>query len=86
MELFRRRAGEIAAVVLDVTMPDVGGRDVLRELRRVRPDVIVIVSSGHAPAEMERHFAEDLPTGFLPKPYKPSELAAVVAEHLKLPR
>ena len=84
MDLFRRHTDEIAAVVLDVTMPDMGGRDVLRALRQVKPDVVVIVSSGHALSEMERHFAEDRPDGFLPKPYTPLTLAAVVAERIKL--
>ena len=33
-------------VVLDVMMPDVDGREVLRRMRELNPDVRVILSSG----------------------------------------
>jgi two-component system, cell cycle sensor histidine kinase and response regulator CckA len=66
---FERRADEVRLVVLDVTMPDLNGDQVLAELRRCRPDVPVLLCSGYSEDEMCHRFsAEDMAT-FLQKPY-----------------
>jgi len=38
-EVFERHANEITIVLLDMTMPEMGGEETFRELRRVRADV-----------------------------------------------
>ena len=69
IEEFERRSAEISVVVLDVTMPDLSGDQVLRELRLRRPDVPVLLCSGYSEDEMRDRFSErDLAT-FLQKPY-----------------
>jgi PAS domain S-box-containing protein len=66
---FERRADEVRVVVLDVTMPDLGGDQVLKELRKRRPDVPVLLCSGYSEEEMSERFSpEDMAT-FLQKPY-----------------
>jgi PAS domain S-box-containing protein len=78
VELYRRRAGEIAAVLLDMTMPRMGGEGTFRELRRIDPGVAVILSSGFAEQEALNRFAGKGLAGFLQKPYRARELAASV--------
>jgi two-component system cell cycle sensor histidine kinase/response regulator CckA len=46
IQLFQERADEIDAVVLDQNMPAMNGTSVLRELRAIRPDIKVVISSG----------------------------------------
>lgn len=70
---FERRPQEIRIVVLDVTMPDLNGEHVLRELRRVRPDVPVLLCSGYSQEELSQRFAPEDMAVFLQKPY-PFEL------------
>jgi DNA-binding NtrC family response regulator len=66
---FERRAEDVRVVVLDVTMPDLGGDQVLKELRKRRPDVPVLLCSGYSEEEMSERFSpEDMAT-FLQKPY-----------------
>jgi PAS domain S-box-containing protein len=66
---FARRASEIRFVMLDVTMPDLGGDQVLQELRKFRPDVPVLLCSGYSEDEMRHRFgSKDMET-FLQKPY-----------------
>ena len=72
---FRERGREIDAVVLDLAMPDVDGEEVLRELRRFRPDVRVVIATGYAAAERVR--AEDV-IGVLRKPYEPEQLIELI--------
>ncbi len=66
---FARRASDIRFVMLDVTMPDLGGDQVLQELRKLRPDVPVLLCSGYSEEEMRHRFgSRDMET-FLQKPY-----------------
>ena len=64
----------VRAVVLDLTMPGLGGEATLQRIRRDNPDLPVIVSSGYVPEE------EGMLAGvpFLAKPYRPSELVDAV--------
>lgn len=81
VEVFEKRADDIDLVILDATMPDLGGREVLRIIRGIRPDIPVIVSSGHPVAQVERYFGDDAPSAVLAKPYKPATLRQAVAAH-----
>jgi PAS domain S-box-containing protein len=75
--VFREHADEIVCVILDLTMPRMDGATAFREMRRIRPDVRVILSSGHAEQEAFRRFDSEGAAGFLQKPY---ELSALQAE------
>jgi len=71
---FRERSGEVVAVILDATMPGWSGAETLRELRRVRPDARVILSSGYDESDARDGFGDASLAGFLPKPYRPDDL------------
>ena len=47
LRLFAALSGIVSAVLLDLTMPGVGGEQVLREIRAIAPDSCVILSSGY---------------------------------------
>jgi CheY-like chemotaxis protein len=80
VELFRTRAGEIDAVLLDMTMPVMGGVEAFRAMRRLRPDIRVVISSGYTEREAINRFAGDAPARFIQKPYPASELLRCLAE------
>jgi PAS domain S-box-containing protein len=79
VELFRSKRDEIAVVLLDMTMPVMSGEETFQELRKIRPDVAVIASSGYSEAEAMARFGRGI-AGFVQKPYTASTLAARVAE------
>jgi len=83
VELFRDRADEMAAVLLDVTMPQMNGKETFRELRRVRRDVPVILSSGYSEQEAATRFGRRGATGFIQKPYRPNALASKMRQALE---
>jgi signal transduction histidine kinase/ActR/RegA family two-component response regulator len=78
VDVFAANVDRIALVVLDMTMPMFGGEEVFRELRSLRPDVPVLLSSGYDEEEATRHFTAKGLAGFLQKPYSAAELAAKV--------
>ncbi len=83
VELFEQFAPEIAAVVLDLTMPVMGGEEALRRLRAIRTDVRVILSSGYNEAEAVSRFQGLDLTGFLQKPYTAARLVEAVQAALE---
>jgi PAS domain S-box-containing protein len=78
IDMFGRHAGEIALVVLDLSMPHMGGEEALVELRKIRPEVKVVVSSGYSEAETMTLFHGQRVSGFIQKPYTSTELAEKV--------
>jgi len=82
IEVFRTHADAITVVLLDLTMPRMSGEETFRELRRIRSDVSVILSSGYGEQEAAEHFAEADLAAFIQKPYRARELAAVIRRAL----
>lgn len=66
---FSKRPGDFSFVLLDLTMPDLNGDQVLVELRRCRRDVPVIISSGYSEHELGDRICADEIACFLQKPY-----------------
>jgi PAS domain S-box-containing protein len=69
VDRFRERAGEIVCVLLDLTMPQLDGQQVFRELRALRPDVPVILCSGYSEQAVVGLFEGQGLAGFIQKPY-----------------
>jgi two-component system cell cycle sensor histidine kinase/response regulator CckA len=73
---FSAMPGEIDAVLLDMTMPHLRGDEVYHALRRIRPDVRVVLSSGFSDPALVADLGGRV--GFLAKPWTPQELLAAV--------
>src|SRR5437899_2321335 len=56
VELFTALADQITLVLLDMTMPVMSGEETMRRLKKIRPDVRVILSSGYNEVETVRQF------------------------------
>jgi CheY-like chemotaxis protein len=65
---------EIGVVLLDITLPGMPGRVVLEELRRARPDLKIILTSGYAQDKAASDFAGLSVDGFIRKPYTIADL------------
>ena len=69
MEVFRAHAGEIEAVLLDVTMPGMNGSEVAGGMRRIRSDVPIVFMSGFAEAHATSGWLDAAAVGFVQKPF-----------------
>jgi CheY-like chemotaxis protein len=74
LEVYVQHKDEIVLVLLDLTMPRMGGEETLRELRRLDPEVRVVLSSGYAESEVTSRFSGDDIAGFVQKPYSLDDL------------
>lgn len=73
-------------ILLDLMMPVLSGLDVLPKLTELHPDTAVIVITGYATIE---HSIEAMKKGafdFIPKPFTPDQLRAVVSKSIRYTR
>jgi PAS domain S-box-containing protein len=77
LEVFRSTP-DIDFVIMDLTMPHMDGEQCFRELRRLQPDIKVILSSGFNEQEVTQRFIGKGLAGFIQKPYRLSMLQEVI--------
>ena len=82
LELFRAHAPEIACVLLDLAMPRMDGEETFRELRRIQPNVRVVLASGYSDQEIAQRFQSSGLAGLIEKPYHLEALGAKLREVL----
>jgi two-component system, cell cycle sensor histidine kinase and response regulator CckA len=84
--IYAREQSNIALVVLDLIMPQMGGTKCLEELLRINPDVKVIVSTGHSLDAQDRPHFGALARGFVNKPYEVRQMVRTVRAVLDVGR
>jgi signal transduction histidine kinase/CheY-like chemotaxis protein len=83
VERLREHRDEVAVVLLDIRMPGMDGWHCLRELRRIRADVPVLMCSGHDPYAAEKR-ADSERVRFFLKPLRIADLREALG-HLPHP-
>ncbi len=78
IRIYEQRADEIQIVILDLTMPNLDGQQTLKELRHIRVDAPVLLSSGYTEQDVMRRLAGSRYSGFVPKPYSVENLMTVI--------
>jgi len=66
--------GLLQAVLLDINIPGARGRDMVGEIRAIRPNLPVLIASGADTEELRLRFNGHGQVDFLPKPYANAEL------------
>jgi CheY-like chemotaxis protein len=85
VEIFRERRDEIFLVLLDLTMPGMGGERTCQELQGIDPEVRIILASGYSEAELRQRQATLQVQGFLQKPYDFGDLRWLILSLLQPP-
>jgi two-component system, NarL family, invasion response regulator UvrY len=74
------RSTEWDVMVLDLTLPGMSGLDLLKDLRRERPTLPVLVLSMHPPDQFARRAINAGASGYLTKDTAPTELVKAIGE------
>ena len=78
LEIFLQHKDEIRFVLSDVSMPRMNGWEVLTALRKITPDLPVILTSGYTEEQIMEDTRPERPQAFLAKPYGLEELETAV--------
>jgi DNA-binding NtrC family response regulator len=74
LDIFFPHRDEIVGVLLDLTMPQLDGTATFTELRRIKPEIRVLLMSGFNEQDAVNRFAGKGLAGFLQKPFKADAL------------
>jgi PAS domain S-box-containing protein len=83
LELFAQHRDAIVLVILDMTMPVMGGEETLRALRREAPDLPIVMTSGFNEQDAINRLAGRKLTGFLQKPFRVEDVEAALRTALE---
>jgi CheY-like chemotaxis protein len=82
LQLYQQQGDRIDLVILDLTMPKMSGRVCYQELRKLNPNVKVMLSSGYSADETVQALLDEGAIGFVQKPYRVEDMARAVREVL----
>jgi two-component system cell cycle sensor histidine kinase/response regulator CckA len=81
MHLAREHIGPIHLLITDLVMPQMGGAEVIKRMRRKRPETAVLCMSGYTDRSIQR--TRSIAThDFLQKPFSPAQLLQKVRQIL----
>ena len=83
LEMLRSDPACFDLVISDMTMPQMTGIDVFEEIKAIRQDIPVILTTGHSDLIDRAKAVEMGADGYLEKPFDKNELADLVANALK---
>jgi len=85
LQLFESARDRISLIVADVFLEDGNGRELVRHLRKTKPSLKAILTTGYDPHQMRIKMGLEEKELFLAKPFQPEELLHAVETLLQLP-
>jgi CheY-like chemotaxis protein len=84
LQLFEAHKTEIDLIISDLEMPKMNGNEVLKKLRKIDPEIKVLLSSGSLSDADEQSIIDRGFNGFLQKPYNLNALCGKISEILNV--
>ncbi len=78
VKVYGERNGDISLVILDMIMPEMGGRETFLKLKEIDPTVRALLSTGYGQDGDVQEAVESGARGFIQKPYRLGELVSRV--------
>jgi two-component system, cell cycle sensor histidine kinase and response regulator CckA len=82
IELYQQNQREIDLVVTDMGLPEVTGKDEFKELKKINPNVKVILASGFLEPETKTELLNAGAKSFIQKPYNAKAILRIIREVL----
>ncbi|MCP4048614.1 MAG: response regulator [Gammaproteobacteria bacterium] len=82
LELFKEKPDEFALLITDQTMPGLTGIELVKTLRKLRPDLPVILNTGFSD-DVDSETAKKLGIRYLGKPVSANSLTRAIEELLR---
>jgi CheY-like chemotaxis protein len=82
LEVYRQNSGRIDIVIMDMIMPGLGGGETFDRLKRINPNVKVLLSSGYSINGQASKIMERGCDGFIQKPFTLMQLSVKIREIL----
>ncbi|MCA9984209.1 MAG: response regulator [Anaerolineales bacterium] len=85
IDLFAQHHASIAAVMIDMRLPGMGGEEIVDRIRAIDPQAKIILSSAYLQTEINQMVGDMSAYEFLPKPFDFHTLLKVVGAFVNVP-
>ncbi|MBW2644090.1 MAG: response regulator, partial [Deltaproteobacteria bacterium] len=82
IEIYQANKSKINMVILDMIMPDMGGGETYDRLKKINPEIKVLLSSGYSINGQASEIMNRGCNGFIPKPFNVEQLSRKIREIL----
>lgn len=82
LEIFRERKNKFSIIVMDLSMPGMGGLACLKQILAIDPTAKVIIASGRTSDESVEQVIREGAAGYVAKPFSRAELLGKLYEML----
>ncbi len=82
VEIYKNKKDNIDLIILDISMPGMGGHKCLKELKKINKNVKVLIASGYMPEGKVEETLKAGAIGFIAKPYHLKDMLKIVRESL----
>ena len=76
------RKSSPAAMLLDIKMPKMHGLDILKEVKKLKPSLPVIIVTGYQSVEMAQEALKLGAADYIPKPFDSKQILRAVSQHI----
>jgi len=81
IELYKKNKNSIDLVLLDMVLPEMDGKKIYQELKKIKPDVKALIISGYSKDDKAQETLRLGAIGFVQKPIRKNELRKVVEQY-----
>jgi CheY-like chemotaxis protein len=85
LEIYNAGKDNIELIILDLSMPGMGGKKCLSDLVAINPRVKVLMTSGYSSSQQVKDLTSAGASGFINKPYHPDDLLFTIREIIDAP-
>jgi len=82
VEFYREHHKDIDMVIMDLVMPNMDGRTAFIEMKKINPEIRLIVVSGFAADKTAVECMQQGALDFIPKPFRVEELSQAIASYI----
>ena len=82
IDIYKKNKNSLDIVILDMNMPGMNGAMVYHQLKRIQPDVKVLIASGYFDSNSVRKILKNGYTDFIQKPFNIDILSEKLAQML----
>ena len=72
-----------AAMLLDIKMPKLNGMETLKQIKKLKPSLPVIIVTGYQSVELAQEALKNGAADYIPKPFDSKQILKVVAQYTK---
>ena len=70
-------------MLLDIKMPKLHGMEILKQIKKLRPSLPVIIVTGYQSVEMAQEAIKNGAADYIPKPFESKHILKAVSQNLK---